>query len=60
MTFKDCAGAHPGQVLAHTQTCAEREAGFADERAAARAEASNPAAIDEDRDWEQTVSNGIN
>lgn len=38
---------------------AEREAAFAEERAATRAEAANPAVIEEDRDWAQSDTDGI-
>lgn len=38
---------------------AEREAAFAAERAATRAESTNPDVIDEDRDGEQADADGI-
>ncbi|MGV9799580.1 hypothetical protein ACWDTP_16165 [Mycobacterium sp. NPDC003449] len=38
---------------------AEREAAFAAERSATRAEAANPDVLDENRDWEQTNGDGL-
>ncbi|WGI36172.1 antitoxin (plasmid) [Mycolicibacterium aubagnense] len=38
---------------------AERDAAFAAERAATLAEATNQAILEEDRDWEQTETDGL-
>lgn len=46
-------------LLDEWSNSADRQAAFAEERAATRAEAVNPAVIDEDRDWQLADTDGI-
>ncbi|MCB0925455.1 MAG: antitoxin [Mycobacterium sp.] len=46
-------------LLDEWSNSADREAAFAEERAATRAEAANPAVVNEERDWEMADTDGI-